>query len=287
MLVSIVIVNWNACEELLECLASLDRAPPSATFEVIVVDNGSRDASVESVRASFPWVKVIANPANRGLAAANNQGIVASSGHYVLIANPDVQFPAGSVDALVDAMVRHPRAAFVFAQLIDPDGTRQTSAGALPTLRYALLGRSRQPAPSGDPPFPTMWWDHWDHSRESIVGHGLEACYLVRREAIADIGLQDERYVLDWEGLDWCERAHRRSWEVWFSPQARVVHLGSRSISKARYRSVVRTHRGMYRYFGDRMHPSVRPLLAVALAARTMLKFGAMAARRGYFSRFG
>lgn len=287
MVVSIVIVNWNACDELLECLASVERNPPTTAFEVIVVDNASLDASVETVRAAHPWVKLIANPSNRGLAAANNQGIVASSGRYILIANPDVQFQAGSVDALVDAMDRYPRAAFVFAQLVDPDGTRQTSAGALPTLRYALLGRSRQPAPAGDPPYSTMWWDHWDHSTESIVGHGLEACYLARREAIADIGPQDERYFLDWEGLDWCDRARRRSWEIWFTPKARVIHLGSRSISKARFRSVVRTHRGMYLYFADRMHPVVRPLLAIALVVRTMLKFVAMTLRRGYFSRFG
>src|SRR5579859_4171646 len=212
--VSVVIVTWNSGQPLLDCLHSLREHPPSAAWEAIVVDNGSTDGSLERVRAELPWVRVIANGHNRGLAAANNQGLAASRAPFVLISNPDVVFAPGAIDALVDVMYRRDRAAFAVARLVHPDGSTQTSAGDLPSAAEALLGRSlgsrvpgRAAARRG-----RMWWHGWAHDEERPVGHGAEACYLVRREAVAEIGLQDERYVLDWEGFDWSARAWERGW---------------------------------------------------------------------------
>lgn len=284
--VSFVIVNWNTRDELLGCLESLRANPPDVPWEAVVVDNASTDGSVNAVQERAPWARVIVNTKNRGLAPGNNQGLVASAGNVVVICNPDVEFQPGSIDALLETFQRRPRAGLVFARLQDLDGTVQTSAGALPTLRYALLGRARQPVVAEDPPHPAMWWDGWAHDSEMQVGHGLEACYAVRRAAVTEIGPQDERYVVDWEGLDWCDRAWRAGWEVWFCPSARVVHLGSRAIRKTRFRSVARSHMGMYRYFADRSHPLFRLILAPLLIVRALLKFAAMAVRRGYFSRY-
>src|SRR5947209_13226745 len=110
--ISVVVVTWTSGQELLNCIQSLHENPPSVGWEAIVVDNGSTDGSIDAVRPGFPHVRVIANARNRGLAAANNQGIAASRAAFVLISNPDVLYPAGAIDALLDLMQRRERAAF-------------------------------------------------------------------------------------------------------------------------------------------------------------------------------
>ncbi len=276
-----VVVGWNSGEALLGALRSLAEHPPAVPWEAILVDNASSDGSPDRVAAELPGVRVVRNRTNRGLAAANNQGIEASTGPWVLICNPDIVVGPGAIDALLAVMDRHPRAAFVVAKLVRPDGSPQTSAGDLPTLGEALLGRQVQQrrgasagtgmgAGDGDP--HGFWWDGWAHDEERRIGHGMEACFLVRRAALADIGLQDEGFPLDWEGIDWSARAAAAGWEVWFCPDAEVVHLGGVSLRQAQAAWVVRSHRGMYRYFAKRRSIAWRPLLAVAFAGRAALK---------------
>jgi GT2 family glycosyltransferase len=282
--VSVVIVTWNAGHELLACLRSLQDNHPSVPWEAIVVDNGSTDGSLEAVRAEFPRVRVIANGANRGLAAANNQGISASDAPFVLISNPDVVYGPGAIDALMDLLTRRDRAAFAIAKMMHADGRVQTSAGDLPPTVQALLGRALSRS-HDKPDRARMWWDGWAHDEERAIGHGAEACYLVRREALNEIGLQDERFVLDWEGVDWSARAWHAGWEVWFCPTAEVVHHGGVSLGQVRARWVASTHRGMYLYLSGRVHPLLRPLLAVVVGARALAKLAALAGGSRLYER--
>jgi GT2 family glycosyltransferase len=269
--ISAVVVNWNGGSTLLECLRSLSENQPSVPWEAILVDNASSDGSVERVRTELPWVRVIANAQNLGLAAANNQGLQASRSTFALISNPDIIYRPGVVDALHALLCRREHAAFAFARLCGPDGTLQISAGDLPTLREALIGRSlgRRVQNSYKTGF---WWNTWRHDEEQQIGHGLEACYLVRRSAIVDIGLQDERFHLDWEGIDWCARANEAGWEVWFCPQAEVVHIGGVTLRQVPFRWVLWSHRGMYRYFRKRVPKVARPFAATAIGARAAVK---------------
>ncbi len=282
-LVSVVIVNWNSGDSLRACIDSLLGSTQGPRLEIVVVDNASTDASAALATDHHPDILVIANATNRGLAAANNQGIDASTTPYVLISNPDVIYLAGAVDALVDVMHRRPKAAFVVARHEYPDGTVQTAAGDLPRLRDAVLGRqiarSRRRVNAG------FWWDGWPHDEECQIGHGLEACYLVRRTAIDAVGTQDERFALDWEGIDWSERMAAGGWEIWFCPTARVVHLGGISIRRAQARWVLRQHRGMYHYFATRRHRVLRPALAVLFVARATIKLVGLAVRLTTYER--
>jgi GT2 family glycosyltransferase len=280
--VSVVIVNWNAGQALLGCLRSLHEHPPSVPWEIVLVDNASSDGSVAAAAMAYPSTRLITNRTNRGLPAANNQGFVASRGEFVLVSNPDIVYSAGAVDALLATLARHPRAAIAVPRMLYDDGALHTSAGDLPTLVEALRGRQAQrrkaPGPSG------MWWDGWAHDAEQRIGRGHEASYLVRRAAIEEVGLQDERYRLDWEGADWHARMGDAGWEAWFDPAAEVVHLGGASIRKAPARWIVSSHRGMYRYFADR-HPAWRPWLAPLVAARAGIKLASLAARRDVYER--
>ena len=279
--VSAVVVTWNSAKTIHDCLSSLADAT-SGRVEIIVVDNASSDGTVDIVRSEFRDAVVIANRDNRGLAAGNNQGIVASNAELVLISNPDVIFQAGAVDALVDVLDRRPRAGMVFPQLLHEDGRIQTTAGDLPTLRQALAGRQASSREGGSD--SGFWWYGWAHDDERRIGHAVEAAYLVRRAAIAEVGPQDERYVLDWEGLDWADRFARCGWELWFTPRAKVVHLGGVSVKQVPYRWIVRSNRGLYRYFADR-RPYLKPVLAPVVAARVVAKAAVQLVGRAIYDR--
>jgi GT2 family glycosyltransferase len=271
--VSVVIVTWNSRDAVLDCLRALAQNPPAPPWDVVVVDNASTDGTVDAIRRDAPWARTIANADNRGLPAANNQGITATTGPLILIANPDTTVAPSALDALVDLLDRHPQAAFAVPRLLHPDGSLQVSAGDLPTLRQALRGRQSERRREEVRGF---WWDGWAHDEERQIGRGHEACYLVRRAAVDDIGLQDEAFFLDWEGIDWTARARDRGWEVWFTPRAEVTHLGGASIRQVPMRWIVNSHRGMYRYFAKRTPLILRPFLASVIALRGLLKTAAL-----------
>lgn len=283
-LLSAVIVNWNAGDAIFDCLRSLADQSLEGPIEAIVVDNGSTDGSVDTIRRDFPWVRLVVNPSNRGLPAANNQGMVAARADLLLICNPDVVFLPGAVAAMLATLARHPRAGFVIPRMRYDDGTLATSAGDLPRLRDALFGRQalRWAAPGSPSGF---WWDGWSHDEERAIGRGHEAAYLVRRETIIEVGVQDERFALDWEGVDWTARVRQAGWEVWISPDAEVIHLGGASIRQVPRRWIISSHLGMYRYFAKERPRWQRPLLAVAIAGRAGLKLSAGAAGAAVYDR--
>ena len=280
--ITVVVVTWNSADVVAACLMSLQAAAPGLAVDVVVVDNASTDGTLDVVAEAVPPPRVIANPRNRGLPAANNQGLAsaeAKTSPFVLICNPDVRFQPGSIETLLDVMRQRPRAGWVVPRLLYEDGRVQTSVGELPTLGQALLGRQiarRQARPGGRPAF---WQDGVQPAEETRIGRGHEAAYLIRRAAIEEVGPQDERYVLDWEGFDWADRFTQAGWEIWFTPAAEVVHLGGTSIRQVPFRWIASQHRGMYRYFADRRSRAWRPWLAVLFTVRAAAKMALVGAR--------
>ena len=272
---SVVIVTWNSAATIGRCLSALAEHPPPVRYEVVVVDNASADDTLAVVRATCPDARIIANPDNRGLPAANNQGLLASAGAAVLVSNPDALVHDGALAAMLDVLARQPRAACVVPAFVYEDGRRQTTAGDLPTVFDALIGRQAarfRRATADESGRSGMWWHGWAHDEERPIGRGLEACYLVRRTAIVEVGPQDERFVLDWEGIDWMTRFHEAGWEVWFTPKATVTHIGGASIRQVPVRWSYRSHVGMYRYFAKRIPRAAKPALAAAVAVRGAIK---------------
>ena len=272
-MISVVVVNWNAGALLERCVRS---ALEDDSVEVIVVDNGSADRSVDAVDG-LQRVTVIRNPTNRGLAAALNQGALAATGDPIVFLNPDASFVVGTPKTLRDALERHPKAGCVVPRAHFADGELQTTAGNLPTLREALAGRQRQWRPTKWGSASGFCWDGWAHDTERRVGRGGDVCFAVRRQALAEAGLFDERFPLDWEAVDWSARAVAAGWEIWFTPTVELVHEAGTSTGTAHpLRWIVQTHRGMYRYFANRSGAGARLLLAAAFSARAILKAGAV-----------
>ena len=138
---SIVIVSWNVRRLLLRAIQSIHRAWSKEWrgLEIIVVDNGSTDGTVESVRAQFPDVHLIANPHNAGFTGGNNQGIRVSKGKLVLLLNPDTEVKGNALSTLIGYLDAHPKVGLVGPQLQNPNGTVQPSRRRFPTLPVLFL----------------------------------------------------------------------------------------------------------------------------------------------------
>jgi N-acetylglucosaminyl-diphospho-decaprenol L-rhamnosyltransferase len=225
---SVVVVSWNVRDLLRRCLLSI--APTGGSCEIIVVDNGSTDGSPEMVRAEFPHVRLIANPDNRGFTAANNQGLAAAHGRYLLLLNPDAELTGDALATMAAYLDDHPAAGALGPQLRYPDGSLQSSRRRFPTFATALVEST----------VIQEWWrdnrilrryymaetpDDVTQPVDWLVG----ACLLVRRQVYEQVGGLDEGFFMYSEELDWCRRIKAAGWEIVYLPSAVVVHHEGKS----------------------------------------------------------
>lgn len=259
---AIVIVNYNTRKDLERCLQSLHDHPPTASHEIVVVDNGSRDGSVEAVRSRWPEVRVIALNSNVGFASANNAGIRRSESDLVLLLNSDTIVPQGAIDRLIAALRELPGASVVGPKIVDGEGRAELSFGRMMTplaeLRQKLLVRHASPMRLAAMTSKTRRVD-W------VTG----ACLLVRRQDAEAAGLLDERYFMYCEDVDFCAAVRANGGKVYFTPLAQIVHLRGRSWrpGSAGGDSYHRSQLAFYR----KHHPAYAPILKAYLRLRGKL----------------
>ncbi|MEW6593512.1 MAG: glycosyltransferase family 2 protein [Thermodesulfobacteriota bacterium] len=241
---SIVIVNWNTRALLLDCLASVFHTVRDFSFEVFVVDNASSDGSVAAVRQEYPQVMLIENEKNLGFAAANNKALRRMTGRYALLLNTDAVLTEGAVVRLYHFMEAHPRVAMGCGQLLNANGTRQNSIANFPSL-LTLLGNEAILRILMPKKFPSKRRAYAAPIRvESCIG----ACLMVRKAAMDEVGLLDERYFFFMEETDWARAMQKAGWESWFVPDARTYHLQGKSAGD-QVAARIMFYRSRYQYF--------------------------------------
>lgn len=249
---SVVVVSWNVRELLLRCLASVyAQLGDDREGEVFVVDNASGDGSAEAVATTFPRTNLIVNVENVGFVRANNQALARCRGRYVLLLNPDTVVGEGALARLVDAADADPRVAAAGPMLLYPDGAVQPSRRRFPTLGTALVESTvLQRLPIGAGLRRRFYVADRPHDEEQDVDWLVGACLLVRRAAIEQVGLLDERFFMYSEELDWCRRLRQAGWRVRYVPTAKVVHYEARSSEQVPVARHVHFHESRCRYFG-------------------------------------
>ncbi|HUV05708.1 MAG TPA: glycosyltransferase family 2 protein [Armatimonadota bacterium] len=250
MVLSVVIVNWNTRDYLLRCLESIRADSSAGAAEVIVVDNGSSDGSAQMVRERFGEVSLIENAENLGYAEANNQGISASRGEYILLLNPDTELKPGVLGALVSFAKGHPDAAAVGCRLAAPDGKVQRSCRSFPgplgvLFEYAGLSRlfPRRRL------FGSYRMTYFDYSRDAEVDQPMGSCLLISRKAWDGVGKFDKDFPIFFNEVDWCYRAKQMGWKVYFTAGAEVVHYGGASTRQVRPQMVRESHRALRKFY--------------------------------------
>jgi N-acetylglucosaminyl-diphospho-decaprenol L-rhamnosyltransferase len=285
---SVIIVNWNVRDLLRRCLVSVQASPgvgldagtgsapgPSGatavpSMEIVVVDNASADGSAEMVRSEFPWARVIANAENRGYTAANNQGIAACTGRYLLLLNPDTELLGDALRAMLDFMEAHPTVGLVGPQLRYGDAQPPDEAAAGETAGGGVQS-SRRRFPTLATAFveSTVLQGFFQKSRllrhyyvldcpdevTQEVDWVVGAAMMVRGAVVEQIGGLDEGFFMYSEELDWCRRIKAApapggvNWQVMYLPTARVVHHEGRSSAQAPALKQIQFHASKIRYF--------------------------------------
>jgi GT2 family glycosyltransferase len=249
---SIIIVSWNTCRLLDECLQSVQQelatlaANTNLCAEVFVVDNGSTDGSVEMVRTRYEDVQLIANQHNPGFAGANNQALALAHGRYSLLLNPDTVVLQDGLGALVRFMDEHPHAGAAGSRLLDADRTLQPSCSPAPTLARELWRMFHLDWLLSCGEYDMRQWSLTEpRSVDSVQG----AAMLVRRSAYDQVGLLDASYFMYSEEVDWCTRIKRAGWEIYWVPASQIVHYGGQSSQQVADAMFLQLYRGKIQYF--------------------------------------
>jgi len=240
---SVVIVSYNSSAVLGECLSSILETGSNTHFEIIVVDNRSTDGTPDYIREHHPGVRLVENQRNLGYSRAVNRGIMESEAEYVLVLNPDVVVLPGSLDALVAFLENHDDAGIAASKLLNADGSLQHSCRRFYTLWTLLLRRTflGKIFRNSDAIRRYLMLD-FDHASSRPVDWVIGACMLVRKRALADVGLMDERFFLYFEDVDWCYRMWRGGWKVYYVADSVMRHRYARSSATAGVSKTVVAH---------------------------------------------
>lgn len=268
---AVVVVNHNAGAYLERCLATVMASIGGMEVDVVVVDNASSDGSARVAVAAHPEVRLIEEAENRGFAAGVNIGIRATDSPFVFVLNPDAEIWEGTLDGFAKFARERPRAGAIGPLIRNSDGTPYPTGRDVPSIGtavgHALLGpflpRNR---------FSRRYRiDDWDRVSEREVDWVSGSAFLLRREALDQIGLLDEGFFLYAEEVDLFKRLRDAEWQVLFTPELEVVHEGAVSTGRSR-RMHLQHSRSVYRYFakhhGAGWRRALLPLARLVLRAR-------------------
>jgi hypothetical protein len=244
---SIIIVSYNTLALLRTCLRSILDSECPLQYEVIVVDNASKDGSAEMVESEFPWVRLLRTRGNLGLSRAENLALPLARGRYILLLNPDTVVLNSALERMVEFLEIHPDVAVVGCRVLDGEGKIQASTyDHFPNLWRSLLATVNVTLTGG-----LLWvkirdwlnrrgprWlgvaevSSYDYAygtnRETRVITGC--CYMIRRSVIQQVGLFDEHFFITGEEVDWCYRAGKMGFRLWFTSEAEIIHYGKQAV---------------------------------------------------------
>ena len=251
----IVIVSYNVCDLLRECLRSV-YASEGVSFDVCVVDNNSADGSAAMVKEEFPQVHLVESPVNRGYACANNLALrrwqdMDSPADYVLLLNPDTVVPPDGVRKMVDFIESCPEVGIAGPKLVRADGSLDLACRrSFPTPEvslYRMLGLSRLFPKSRR--FARYNLTYLDPDELTEVDSVNGAFMLVRRQAIEQAGLLDESFFFGGEDLDWALRIKEKGWKVMYNPTVAILHHKGESRRRHRTKTTIEFYRAMLHFY--------------------------------------
>jgi GT2 family glycosyltransferase len=248
---SICIVTYRAKDFLRDCLRSL-RENTAVDYEVIVVDNGSKDGVDQMLQQELPGAKFLANDANLGYTFPMNQALRQAEGRCLLQLNPDTLILPQALDKLVEFLDTHPQAGICGPKVLNRDRSLQKPCRRGEPTPWAVvtyfLGLSALFPKSKL--FGEYLMNYMDEDQAHLVAGVSGSCMLIRRAVIDQIGYLDERFFAYQEDADFCFRARQSGWLVYYAPEAQIVHFGGHGGSRVQpYRSIYEWHKSYFFYY--------------------------------------
>jgi len=228
---SVIIVNFETPDYTRRCIESIYRNKPSFSFEIILIDNGSRDGSFEALRARFPEVAAIETGENLGFARANNLGINNARGKYVLLLNSDTKILDDALERMVADLEADPAAGAVGPRQLDGRGKLQLSWGSFPTFVAEIFRKVLHHRLSLND-FKVRDYLETKFAGKNEVGWVSGSCLMAPKETLVEAGLLDPHFFMYFEDIDLCERIRRTGKEIHFNSDITIVHYGGVSAKK-------------------------------------------------------
>jgi GT2 family glycosyltransferase len=250
--IGICIVTRGSKEKVVACLKSLFEQTQTLEIDVVVVDNDSRDGTVEEIQSQFPKIHLIGNNKNLGYSKAVNQGLKILNARYLVLLNPDAIVLNQALDRLVKFMDENSEVGICAPKVLNQDGTVQYQSRRGEPRPWNVfsyfLGLSKL-FPK-DPRFSGYLLTYLDDNTVNEVDAVSGSCMLIRNEVVTEIGYLDERYFAYQEDTDYCIHARQAGWKVCYVPTAEVLHYGGRGGSNINpYFGVYHWHRSYYLYY--------------------------------------
>lgn len=222
---SIIIVTWNVRKFLKACLLSVFNTIKHYNYEVIVIDNNSRDGTAAMIETEFPVVNLIKNSNNVGFATASNQGLSQAKGKYLLFLNPDTILLENSVDLSLPKMENEPLIGVLGGRILNPDLTLQPSCRRFPDLfsQLLIMMKWHRIFPKNRRVKKYLMSD-WLHNESRTVDQVMGAFFLTKREVVEKVGSFDEKFKFWFEEVDFCRRVKNMGYEVFFYHDAKIIH---------------------------------------------------------------
>ena len=270
---SIMILTYNDQEFLTKCLDSLYKNNYKINFETIVINNGS-SFLLGNLKNRFPNIRWIQNNENLGFAKAINQGIKTAQANYILVLNSDTILLPESFLPLIKFMDEHKKAGAAGGKILDPEAVVQPSCRRFPNYLTGLFNRTSlltRLFPNN--PFSKNYLlSYWDHENIRRVDWVCGAYILFKKEALLDVGCLDEHYFMYCEEADWCYRAKKNGWKIYYVPQARLIH--SHRCDVYTPRKIICHHKSMYRFYCK--HLRIPLIFQVLIATGIFLRVTAL-----------
>jgi dTDP-4-dehydrorhamnose reductase len=268
---SVIVVSWNVRELLKQNLTRIFEIKPKHPFEVIVVDNGSSDNSARMVREEFPNVHLIQNDTNRGFAFACNQGLRMARGSVLVLFNPDMIIGDDALDHAYETLMARKDIGVMGVKLLRPDGTIVESVRRDPGLRdqVAILLKLPHLFPNVTDRYLARGFDY---STSQEVEQVRGSFFAFRKDTLDRIGaLDDKRFFVWFEEVDFCRRVRQAGYRVWYSAQAQCVDLVGQGFKQQSVRlKQARMSLSMARYF-KKWHPAWQAWIIYALRPLAIL----------------
>ena len=256
---SVVIPVYNGETFLRDCLNSVlaeardlsseISLSETVDFEIICIDDASRDRSVSIISADFASVTLLCNNRNRGFAYTCNLGMSESRGEYIFLLNQDTRLRKGTVKSLVERLQRDEKIAFIGPRFVGFDGELQRKCASFPTFAnvfWKMVGMSRIFPESQR--FANLQMGWFDHLSESKVEQPMGAALMFRRDILQEVGYLDESFPIYFNDVDWMKRAIVAGYYNLYFPEAVVEHFVGGSTLPQKARMIRESHRSLYSY---------------------------------------
>ncbi len=231
--ISIIIVNWKVKPLLKKCLDSILKYQEDLSLEIFVIDNNSKDGSLEMIKDHYPQVKLISLESNQGFAKANNLGLREGEGKYFLLLNPDTEIREGFFKKVIKYLDKHTAIGILGPQILNPDQTIQESVRRFPTFFSQVLVLLKLKNILNNNKFLKHYLEKsFDYHKIQNVDQVMGAAFFIRRAVLNKIGFLDEKFFTWFEEVDYCQRAKKHGFIIKYFPEVSIIHQGGSSFQK-------------------------------------------------------